>query len=378
MSNWRRVLRSASQISPRTQVFTHSSGSATHHDRIAIAGEAATTSTVTVSRAVACGAVLFATAARLAGCGPRAPAAQGDARYVWVVRHADSRHAWMTPDARTEDLLYVSSEPGGGDQAVYVYAYTTGRLKGKLVGFAYPEGLCVDKTGDVFVPDATYGEIFVYPHGSAKPSSVLDDAQSYSQPVDCSIDPATGNRAVVNAFGNVGSIAIFENAQGNPQVYSDPAFSEFDHCSYDPKGNLFIVGLDHNLKFRVAELPKARTAFKAIRLRKLPHEIRGSGGMKWDGTNLAIDDLYRSTIYQVRVRGSVGMIVGSTGLTDGYYTGAFWILKAAGKKSGPDDALIGTHAYSGVQFWHYPAGGMSTKTIPVPDPLGVAVSPGVK
>jgi hypothetical protein len=281
----------------------------------------------------------------------------------------------VASDAQQGDLLYVSSDATDktGSEYVYVYSYPSGQLKGKLTGFGTPEGLCVDGFGDVFVPDNVYSEVYEYAHGTAKPKAILQDEQN-GQPVDCSVDPVTGNLAVAN-FGDV---AIFSNASGRPTIYSDADIFEVFACGYDDAGDLYVDGADHSLNFLVAELSKGSTAFSIITLHKLPHTIYLSDGVKWDGKYLAVDDLDRSTIYQVEVRGSVGTVVGSTILTDGYSTGAFWFPNLRPGSGQEAKKIIGTKAYTGVNYWNYPAGGASTKALSVGDPLGVALSPGSK
>jgi hypothetical protein len=268
-------------------------------------------------------------------------------------------------------FLYVSSV-----NSVAVFTYPGGLFKGKLSGFGSPAGLCVDESGDLFVTDQIYNAIYEYPHGSAQPSAVLSDGP-YSKPQDCSLDPTTGNLAVKNNADYDLGIGVYRHAKGKPSFYADPDFYQYFGCGYDSQGNLFTDGWNHSLEFVVAELPKGSSSFVAITLRKLPYTIYLSGGIKWDGKYVAIDDMDRSTIYQVKVRRSVGTVVGATVLTDGYSTGAFWFPGLRWGESGRQATqVVGTHAYSGIQYWNYPAGGHSTKTISIGDPFGVTVSPG--
>jgi sugar lactone lactonase YvrE len=102
--------------------------------------------------------------------------------------------SWVSADVKRENLLYVSD---GDDEAVWIFSYPKGKLKGMLYGFGYPHGACVDKLGDIFITDAEYQVVFEYPHGSAKPNTVLID-KPYSNPNDCSVDPTTGDLAVAH------------------------------------------------------------------------------------------------------------------------------------------------------------------------------------
>lgn len=61
----------------------------------------------------------------------------------------DHSRSWMAPAAKkSKALLYISD---AGTDDVYVYAYPSLAVVGTLTGFSTPAGMCVDKTGDVFV-----------------------------------------------------------------------------------------------------------------------------------------------------------------------------------------------------------------------------------
>lgn len=310
-----------------------------------------------------------------AGCATGLPEAAPVARPIFGHMPRDLRgdpRSWVSAGTKGEALLYVSN---GNDSAVWVFAYPSGALKGVVYGFRLPEGACVDKLGDVFITDLVYGVIFEYPHGSAKPKAVLVD-KPYSNPEDCAVDPTTGNLAVAHVADYNLGVAIYRQAQGAPIFYADPDFFEYSGCGYDSAGNLFIDGIDRSFKLIVAELPKGSSTFTNITLRRLRHKFVNSGGIKWDGKYVAIDDLDYSVIYQVRVQGSIGTVVGSTKFSDGYYTGAFWFPGLQWGQSGRQATrVIGSHGYVGVQYWDYPAGGTSTKMISAGDVLGITVSP---
>jgi hypothetical protein len=284
---------------------------------------------------------------------------------------------WLSPlaaaqsrapnDIERSALLYVAESGWNTD----VFSYPSGELKGRLDGFGAPRGLCVDRSGNVFVTDLLRSATFEYAHGSAEPKLILED-KPYSKPNDCSIDPITGNLAVAHVADYNLGIAIYRHARGAPKFYSDPNFYEYFNCGYDPFGNLFIDGLDHSLAFLAAELPKASSSFIDLTFRRLPR-FSYSGGIKWDGKYVAIDNLDGSTIYQVRVRGAVATVVGSTRLANGAESGEFWFPGLKFGENGRQAArVIATGA--GVSYWNYPSGGLPTKTIPVGGE-GVTVSP---
>lgn len=79
-----------------------------------------------------------------------------------TAQHSDHSRSRMAPDAKTNDLLYVSDV---GTNDVYVYSYPKLKLEGTLTGFATPDGECVDMAGNVFITNFGTQQIFEYAHG---------------------------------------------------------------------------------------------------------------------------------------------------------------------------------------------------------------------
>jgi hypothetical protein len=79
----------------------------------------------------------------LAGCAGTQPpiAAPGAARATFAsAGNAGRGGAWMRPDVKAKNLLYVAS-----NNIVNVYTYPAGQLVGSLGSFNSPGGLCVNK-----------------------------------------------------------------------------------------------------------------------------------------------------------------------------------------------------------------------------------------
>lgn len=135
-----------------------------------------------VSRALT--AIIFI--ALLAGCG----GAQ-DALSVAQISHSTS---WMLPEAKSQDLLYVTGTAAG---EVYVYTYPQRQSVGTLSGLERPGGECVDSAGDVFIAarNSKTGVIYEYAHGAPTPMATLTDR---GRPSGCAVDPVTGDLAVAN------------------------------------------------------------------------------------------------------------------------------------------------------------------------------------
>jgi hypothetical protein len=240
-------------------------------------------------------------------------------------------------------LLYVV-----GTGHVYIFTYPKGGLVGQTTIYDGSDD-CSDKNGDVFVTGED--SISVFAHGDTKPYrklSVPGDAYA------CSIDPTTGNLAVLGTVG----VMVFKKAKGHYELLYNSTFVP-RQCGYDNKGNLFVDGYLYS-KFKFAELPKGSANFIEI---SVGQDIVG-GEVQWDGKYITVEDdggYGVATIYRLQVSGSRATIEGKTRLTQAammpllswIYDGAIIMPYSIG--SGYKDVAVG--------FWNYPAGGKATKTI---------------
>lgn len=280
----------------------------------------------------------------------------------------------MAADVKQHALLYLSRVNA---TVVYVFAYPEDYLEGTLTGFIGPGSLCVDKSGDIFVPDAV-GDIVEYAHGDAAPIATLQD-ESGSTPLDCSVDPTTGQLAVTNY--NTGDVALYHrgstpNQRNNgwigPKLVSDPVITLTNQCSYDNEGNLFMDGLNGNLQYSFAELPHGSEAFVNL---SLPKRIGYFGAMRWDGEYLALAG--RAGIYQLAVSPSGVRIAGLTKLSGSSGVAQFTFPSVdEGKLGQATQVVVPDQTGNNVKVWRYPAGGNATRTLVnnIIAPLGSAVS----
>jgi len=269
----------------------------------------------------------------------------------------------MAPDAVGQSLLYVS-DPGTGN--VNAYSYPQGKLKGTLADFVRPQAMCVDKQGDVFVPDLFTSEISEYRHGAKKPRAILEDANE--DPSDCSVDPKTGNLAVTNIstpYSGPGDVLIYRHAKGKPRRYRDQNIIYYLFCGYDDQGDLYLDGMSSG-KFKFAEIPSGKSSFTDITLDK---DISSYGGaVQWDGSDVAVGDYESKVIYRFSISGDSGTAVGETDLHGSNYPIGFWIQ---GTK-----VIAPNNDGGNVMFWDYPSGGSHIKTIGgLKTPWGATVSP---
>jgi hypothetical protein len=257
---------------------------------------------------------------------------------------------------------------------VFVFDYPAGELRGRLTGFTQPGGLCVDAAQDVFVTDYAESETIEYRHGDAVPTATLEDTGAF--PGGCSVDPTSGALAVSNVYGtgNNASIEIYPHAKAPPTTYTDPSLFNITACAYDDSGNLFVDGLDHNLRSGFGELSKGSTAFVTI---ALPSRIKLYGPLAWDGRFVTIVDGSTGFLYRLKVAGSRATAPGTTKLLGVNGLGQYTIVSSSSSKRGASSLfLVGPNYNSGnAAFWNYPRGGNPTKTLGFIDqPLGAIVS----
>ena len=118
----------------------------------------------------------------LSGCGGSGAAPLGASRSAAQTAEGDARahgrRSWIIPKATSGNLVYASNSDSEYGPAVYVYSYPKGELVGKLTDFAsgyYPQGLCADSSGDVFVTtnqgtkNPSQSNIYEYAHGGTSP-----------------------------------------------------------------------------------------------------------------------------------------------------------------------------------------------------------------
>ncbi|HEX8828470.1 MAG TPA: hypothetical protein VF778_10180 [Xanthobacteraceae bacterium] len=321
---------------------------------------------------------LLAAVAIVAGCGTGSEPSVGPADPLAQLFGPHARNAagraggrsWFAHDAVSQDLLYVSDPPRN---RVVVYSFPYGKIVGSLSGLNSPAGECVDNSGDVWITETNGAQIVEYAHGGTKPIAKLADAKEY--PIDCSIDPITGNLAVSNIEslnGDQGSIAIYAGASGLPTLhhYSNLFYPFF--LSYDDASNLFVDGEEHEGAFAFGELPSGSGSFTKIALNQA---FELAGGVLWDGLYVTVGDEGAGVVYQTT--GAGGAIVGTTQLSGAQNVAQYWIPKlGSGKSNQQGTKLVGPNLNgAGVMFWKYPGGGTATKTIAGLDaPFGTAVS----
>jgi len=280
--------------------------------------------------------------ALLAGCGGSQPPI--GAPGVMPQSRASALRTWKGTGRSDETIMYLAVE---SPAVVQMERYSDGKKLARLQGLTAPDGVCSDSQGNVFATDPTENNVKEYSHGGTVPIVTLDDS-GYT-PIDCSYDPTTRNLAVANwTASGTGSVAVYANEQGAPTYY--PYVSEIFSCSYDNKGNLFVIGEVGSSLF--AELRRGNKTFTNLSL-----PISSIHNVHWDGTQIALSggyDPFTGAIYRIRMHGSTVKVTGTTRLQ---WPGHKVILADFFVDSGTVVAAFGSF----LGYWNYPEGGSLIK-----------------
>jgi hypothetical protein len=326
----------------------------------------------------------------LAGCGGSqlpiaAPGAMPQSRTI--AAHTDRSGSWMLPEAKGEDLLYVSD---AGSKVVDIYSYPKGVKVGQLTGFAGPGGLCVNRAGDVFVTNRTISgdsNIIEFSHGDKSPIHTLHDPGM--EPSGCAVSPMTGDLAVTNycrvsASGcdGHGNILLYPNASGSPKRYVDRSVNAFYFCGYDNRGTLYADASGRrNGFFDLLKLPKGGHAFVDIQIDfdSSGSGIANPGAVQWDGKLLAIGDeqveFLKPLVY--RVDPANGHVAATITLRRSEFVQQFFIYDSV--LLAPNEFSKSGRLHGEIQFYNYPKGGAPTRIIDDgSQPAGAVVSPSAR
>ncbi len=263
----------------------------------------------------------------------------------------------VSPPAETAktkgELLYV-----GVNYGVNVFTYPRIKFVASLPSDESFPAVCSDpKTGHVFVSE-TQG-LDEYEHGGTTAIETLAVPPGYTALQGCSIDPISGDVAVVAYEGyKGGGLLIYHHGRGNPRTYSDPTVHAYYYCSYDNRGNVFVLayGVGSPSVYPVfTELPKGAGSFRDL---TLSGYLQYPKKVQWDGKHLALT--LSGAVYQVDVSGSNAKIVGSTRMfgDNMWAAGITWIAHGT-VIAGHGDAFARR-----LGVWPYPAGGYPLRVTP--------------
>jgi hypothetical protein len=318
-------------------------------------------------------AIALATAALFAGCGSLLPSASGGgALQMRSSLPTDAvRGSWIKPEATGEDLLYFS---GAADQyAINIFSFPKGALVGAIADNGYPQGLCSNAQGDVFVVDNVNQDVQEYAHGALLPKAIIK--YPGGQPTGCAADATTGNLAVMDGEDLVAPLNslynyvwIYAHAKGKPKRYAFPGISYPMYLCYDDAGDLFIDGTPQPNRLAIVELPKGESAFVTIKLDgKTSDRVRSPGAIFWDGRYIVVgDDAYPDNfLVRLALSGFKATFAGETKLRGASGIQEFWV----------QSGLMAAAQSGAAAVWKYPAAGSPVQTFSqVTAAYGVAVS----
>ena len=285
--------------------------------------------------------------------------------------------SWMSPDAKNQDLIYVSDS---ATYDVYAYSLSKEKLVGTLTDQNNPAGLCADRKGNVFVTQLYGHQIVEYRHGGTTPIGTLSDP-GY-EPGACSVSWWTGDLAVANIVSDEftqGNLVVYPKAKGNPTTYSPPGGASGDWFSVndigysvEPAGDLYFAGTC-NSAFCAGVLPNGSSTAENITLAVSP---QSPGTVQFDGIHMTFADQTDGTIYAYTFSGTKGAEVYSTTLSGSSDVDGSWILWIAYRKHKNITVRVAAPQQNGgdVLVYSYRGGGTGRTLTGPTQPFGTTYS----
>ncbi|HEY1654052.1 MAG TPA: hypothetical protein VGF86_02935, partial [Candidatus Tumulicola sp.] len=269
-------------------------------------------------------------------------------------------------------LLYVSNL-GTNDVTVYTYRNGGGLLLvGTLTGFSYPTGMCTDKVGNVWVPDAGSGAVYEFAHGGTSPIDTIRQTGN-SRPYDCSVDLSTGKLAVANQSGGQfpnGNVKIYAKGSHSGVKYEAPHDAQVDFLAYDDKSDLFVDGTQATYGAGLYELPRGHHQFTTLTLSG--GQLYSPGAIQWLNPTLLVGDAGQQgqgspVADKIFVYGTTATILGVVSFANTQDTYGFW---RRGKR-----IIVPDHLGNAVEMYALSNGApISTLTTGISLPFGAVVS----
>jgi hypothetical protein len=297
-------------------------------------------------------------AALLAGCG--GPQGAGSTMLGSGVTPNGFGQAMPDMHRRNREALYEYVSNYGQNSSLLEFDYPK---SDKSIGQIPSASGLVGECGDVLHGAAEHhfwvvafnaAEVEEFVVGGTSPIKTLS-VKSVGIPLDCAMDPGTGNLAVT--IYSSYQVVIFANARGPGRVYSTPLEQPY-YGGYDNHGNLYVDGLYGSYYYALAELPKGSSTFEVVKLTN--YYSRPTSAVQYDGEYLTIGE--EGGIARYSCSGSTCVLKGTV---KGIVCVQSWIGK--GVVFCPR-GLQGT-----VEIYKYPAGGspIASLTGPFDDPQGV-------
>jgi hypothetical protein len=215
--------------------------------------------------------------------------------------------ASFVPSAsRRRARIFVSD---AGDETVDILTYAGGSVH-QITGLSEPQGLCTDRS-TVWVAN-TGGSNLVRYSASGVQLAVLADAGQF--PVGCSVDRAGDVAAanIISTSSGPGSVSVWPNGGSSPANYAVPGMTRVYGIAYVPNGDLIVDGTNGGSTMSFAELVKGGSSFRPFTIEGATFTIPGSLQYAYRALAVGHYNALYASIYQVKVEGAHGRIVGST------------------------------------------------------------------
>ncbi len=213
-----------------------------------------------VHHALACAAAVSAPALMLAGCGSIAS--------TGAAGNGVSTQSFVPPQLRLPSPLSVAAagtyrvqhqvraaRPPKGKPALYVSDAVAdtidefskaGKEIGTITGLEEPQGITLDKKGNLYVANTAASEILVFSPGSSSPAVTVETTNEY--PVGVAVD-SSGNIWVSNieaTTGAFGSIKEYSSSGTYLQKITCSGFEKPYFIAVDANDNVFVDGFASN------------------------------------------------------------------------------------------------------------------------------------
>jgi len=295
--------------------------------------------------------------------------------------HTDHHKSWVSPDVRRAPRLLFVSDIATND--VYILTMPEVVLKGTLTGFNYPQGMCADARGNIWIANTTKSQILQYSRTGTLIKTLSDP---FGFPAGCSINSATGDLAVTDAvdFNSAqGDVLVYSGGSGSPTRYTCPGIFTYYFDGYGPGGVLWVDGQNTSLGFVLC----GGTPSGLTQIPITGGTIYYPGMVQWDNANATwyvgdqkCGNASVSCIYPVSGSGTLGPAINLSGSTGGSICDLVQgTVGASGFKfivGGDENPSLCGSASPAEYRWSFPAGGSPTNTSAgvVTTPVGTAIS----
>jgi hypothetical protein len=294
--------------------------------------------------------------------------------------HSDHHKSWVSPDMKKAHRLLFISDIDTDD--VYIFTMPAMKLRGTLTGFDGPQGMCSDRSGNIWVTNTKSAEIQQYSR-TGKLLKTIDDPGYY--PVGCAVNEKNGDLAVTNirtTSGASGNVTVYSSGS-DPQMLANPDQTESYFPAYDAKGNLYVNGRGGSSNgIMISECPPGSSSCSTLTVSGVTLNV--PGGLNWNKAtgHLVVDDpkcnnVWGSCLYSMFISGSTATLTGTTPLHDvngggcdvdqGVFAPKDRYFAGGCIAQGSNPASVGR--------WKFPAGGNPTHSnASVEYPVGAAIS----